>query len=122
MYLINARLRAPEIEGRPAPPAGRIPARELRRLLLALAEPAEGIEHIYGEDHPAGIHLGLFIRRHTLDEAESAAARLCLRALDAVPALSGWSLVACGTDLDLALSRLEAFDEEACQRPAIAAR
>ncbi|MGJ6962064.1 hypothetical protein ACSDR0_09130 [Streptosporangium sp. G11] len=122
MYLINARLRAPEIEGHLAPAGGRMPARELRRLLLALAEPADGIEHIYSEDHPAGIHLGLFIRRRTLDEAESVAARLCLRALGRVSELAGWSLVACGTDLNLALGRLKAFEEEACQRPAIAAR
>jgi|GEM_PF-6336830 len=122
MYLINARLRAPQIEGHLAPDGGWMPARELRHLLLGLAEPADGIEHIYSEQHPAGIHLGLFIRRPTLDEAESAAARLCRRALHGVPELSGWSLVACGTDLGLALGRLEAFGEEACQRPAIAAR
>ncbi|MEU4832209.1 hypothetical protein [Streptosporangium sp. NPDC023615] len=122
MYLINARLRAPETEGRPAPPGGRMLARELRSLLLALAEPGDGIEHIYSEDHPAGIHLGLFIRRSTLDEAESAAARLCLRGLEGVPGLAGWSLVACGTDLELALGRLGMLGEEACQRPAIAAR
>ncbi|MGC5010547.1 hypothetical protein ACLQ2R_07260 [Streptosporangium sp. DT93] len=122
MYLINARLRAPETEGPPAPPGGRMPARELRSLLLALAEPDDGIEHIYSEDHPAGIHLGLFIRRPTLDESEDAAARLCLRGLRGLPGLAGWSLVSCGTDLELALGRLGAFDEEACQRPAIAVR
>ncbi|WP_326641342.1 hypothetical protein OG884_01500 [Streptosporangium sp. NBC_01755] len=122
MYLINAHLRAPEIEGRLAPPGGRMSAREIRRLLLMLAEPEEGLEHVYGEDHADGVDLGLFIRRPTLDAAESAAARLCARCLDGVPGLAGWSLAGCGTDLVLALARFKASGGQACQRPAIAAR
>ncbi|MER6172824.1 hypothetical protein [Streptosporangium sp. NPDC001681] len=122
MYLINVRLRAPEIEGRLAPPGGRMSAREIRRLLLVLAEPEEGLEHVYGEERADGVALGLFIRRRTLDAAESAAARLCERCLDGVPELAGWSLLGCGTDLALALARFEAPGGQACQRPAIAAR
>lgn len=121
MYLINAHLRAPEIEGRLAPPGGRLSAREIRSLILLLAEPEEGLEHVYGEERADGVDLGLFIRRPTLDAAESAAARLCGRGLGSVPGLAGWSLAGCGTDLALALTRFEASDGQTCQRPAIAA-
>ncbi|WP_371784912.1 hypothetical protein [Streptosporangium subroseum] len=122
MYLINARLRAPEIDGRPAPPEGRMPAPELRRLLMALARPQDQLEHVYSEASPVGVDFGLFLRQLTLDAAEGVAIRLFLRLLGTAPELDGWSLTDCGTDLTLALIRLEAFDGEACQRPAIAAR
>jgi hypothetical protein len=122
MYLINARLRAPEFEGRLVPPEGRMPAPELRRLLMALARPQDHVEHVYSEASPVGVDFGLFLRQPTLDVAESVAVRLFLRLLGTAPELDGWSLTDCGTDLTLALTQLEASDGEACQRPAIAAR
>ncbi|GAA2894935.1 hypothetical protein GCM10010517_59660 [Streptosporangium fragile] len=122
MYLIHARLRAPEIDGHPVSPEERTSAREIRRLLTVLAEPEDRLEHAYSEARPDGVALGLFFRQPTLDVAESAADRLCRRCLDTVPGLAGWSLAGCGADLTLALAPLGTLGGQAWQRPAIAAR
>lgn len=121
MYLINARLRAPESGGRPAPPEERISASELRRLIMVLAEPGDRLEHVYSEARSAGVDLGFFLRQPTLDAAEGAAIRLCLRCLDTVPALAGWSLTGSGGNLDLVLAHLDTLGGDAWQCPASAA-
>ncbi|MFC4061546.1 hypothetical protein ACFOWE_24875 [Planomonospora corallina] len=96
MYLITARLRAPESGGSRPP---RMPARALRDLVLALAAPEDRIEHVYSAMSPAGADLGLFVTQPTLDDAESVAARLCRRCLGEAPGLAGWSLDGCGARL-----------------------
>ncbi|WP_449061936.1 hypothetical protein [Planomonospora algeriensis] len=99
MYLINARLRAPEEAGSRPPPAPRMPVRELRDLVLSLADPADRIEHVYGAVSAAGADLGIFILQSTLEAAETAAERLCRRCLAASPRLAGWSLNGCAAGL-----------------------
>ncbi|MFJ2031728.1 hypothetical protein [Streptosporangium sp. NPDC087985] len=97
MHLITARLRAPGADDCRPPPAPLMRARELHDLVLALAAPADGIEHVYSEASPAGIDLCFFILQPTPDEAASAADRLCRRCIAATPRLAGWSLDGCGT-------------------------
>ncbi|GAT70705.1 hypothetical protein HS048_18525 [Planomonospora sp. ID91781] len=99
MYLINARLRAPEEDGSRPPPPPRMPVRELRDLVLALADPADRIEHVYGAVSAAGADLGLFVLQPTLEAAETAAERLCRRCLATSPRLAGWSLDGCAAGL-----------------------
>jgi hypothetical protein len=96
MYLITARLRAPDDC---EPPTPRMRAHELRDLVLALAAPTDRIEHVYGTATPTGIDLGLFVLQPTFDGAESIVDRLCRRCIDVTPGLAGWSLDGCGAGL-----------------------
>ncbi|MDP9850001.1 hypothetical protein [Streptosporangium lutulentum] len=99
MYLITARLRAPGGDDRRPPPATRMRACELRDLVLALAAPADRIEHVYGAASPAGVDLGVFVLQPTFDDAESVVDRLCRRCVEVTPRLAGWSLDGCGAGL-----------------------
>ncbi|MFC7648928.1 hypothetical protein ACFQX6_57220 [Streptosporangium lutulentum] len=85
MYLITARLRAPGGDDRRPPPATRMRACELRDLVLALAAPADRIEHVYGAASPAGVDLGVFVLQPTFDDAESVVDRLCRRCVEVTP-------------------------------------
>ena len=87
MYLINSRLTVE---------CTRISGSDLRRLLTDIADPDDCLEHLYAETDASEARLALFLCHPDLAAAESAAADLCMRALNSYPELRGWSMDYCG--------------------------
>ena len=90
MYLINSRLTAQDTS---------ISADDLRRLLTNIADPDDCLEHLYAETDTREARLAIFLCHPDLAAAESAAADLCMRALNSYPELEGWSMDYCGAGL-----------------------
>jgi hypothetical protein len=86
MYLIHAEILPPECE---------LPCR-VADLISDQAEPSDGLQHV--EPHPdalGGPVLGLFVLAESLEAAEAAAGRICLRAVRHLPEFAGLSLGRC---------------------------
>lgn len=90
MYLINSRLTVQDTT---------ISADDLRRLLTDIADPDDCLEHLYAETDTREARLAFFVCHPDLAAAESAAADLCMRALNSYPELEGWSMDYCGAGL-----------------------
>lgn len=91
MYAFTARFHSSEGEG--APP-------DIARHVQAIADPDNGLEHIYTEATPFGVYAVLFIKAAEIQAAENAAVDVCREALRR-PQLRGWCFTWQGPELEL---------------------
>ena len=61
-------------------------------ILWTAASPADGLEHIHSRTASDRIELTMFHRATAAADANAAAERICLQALNSSPSLHGWTL------------------------------
>ncbi|MEC4020710.1 hypothetical protein [Streptomyces sp. H27-D2] len=82
MYVITERI----LRGRTVVDSGQV-----RRLMYAVAEPEDGLEHVYARTDMEGADAVLFLLASCLEGAEAAATRILSRLL-AQKDLRGWQI------------------------------
>ncbi len=88
MYLVHAQLAS---NNEAALPPDTVP------LVTGCARPEDRLEHVaVHQEDPPGPVLGLFLLAESLEQAEGAAFRVCLRALRTCRGLTGFRLLSCG--------------------------
>ncbi|MCX5206317.1 hypothetical protein OG897_33540 [Streptomyces sp. NBC_00237] len=91
MYLVHARLRAPD---------GAELSAERVPLFMCCGRDGEGLEHVsVHSDAVGGPVVGLYLTAPSLAVAEHSALAVCRRALSAHTELAGFAVVACGAVL-----------------------